>query len=90
MAERHGALLLVVEQAAGRADEQVGNALDGLALQAVVDASEDRQRRQARMPAEDLGVGADLGDELARGRDDEGPGAARVRRRAFRGAARRS
>ena len=72
VAERDGPLLLVVEQTAGRADEQVGDPLHRLPLELVVDAPEDRQRRQPRVWPEHLGVRADLGDELAGGRDDQG------------------
>ena len=76
--ERHHALLLVVEQAAGRADEQVGDRLDLLALEPIVHAAEDGEGGEARVAAEDLGVGPDLRHELARRRHDEGPRSPRL------------
>ena len=83
--ERDDALLLVVEQAARRADEQVRNPSGRLALEPVVDAAEDGEGRQARVAAEDLGVGADLGDELARRARRPGPaGRAAARARLVR------
>ena len=82
VAERDRPLLLVVEQPARRAHQQVRDRLDRVALQAIVDAAEDRERRQPRVASEDLGVGADLGDELASRRHDQRARAAGPRGRA--------
>ena len=80
VAEGDDALLLVVEEAARRSHEEVRHRLHLVALEAVVHAPEDREGRQARMAPEDLGVRADLRDELAGRRDDQGPGAPGGRR----------
>ena len=66
------ALLVEVDQAAGRADQHVDAFLEDAALLFVVDAAEGQAERQARVLAEDLGVVMDLHGELARRRDDQG------------------
>ena len=71
--ERRRPLLLVVEEAAGRADQEIRDLPQEVPLPVVVDPAEDRERRQPRVSAEDLGVVADLHDELPSRGNDQGP-----------------
>src|SRR5581483_4093559 len=65
-------LLPVVDQAAGRPDQEVDVLPEALALLLVVDAAVDGLHDQAHLAgAEHLGVARDLDDELARWRDHE-------------------
>ena len=64
-------LLEVVDQAAGRADQDVHAVLEVAPLLLVVDAAEGEAELQARVLAEQLGVVVDLHRELARRRDDQ-------------------
>src|SRR5262249_61777746 len=77
VAERRRALILVVDQPAGRSDEEVGDSAHRLALAAIVDASENRESREPGVSAEKLRFLANLYDQLPRGRDDERAGSAR-------------
>ena len=64
-------LLVEVDQAAGRADQDVDAVLEVAPLLLVVDAAEGEAELQARVLAEQLGVVVDLHRELARRRDDQ-------------------
>jgi len=78
---RPDALLEVVDETAGRADQKIAARGQGLALLRVVDAAVDGQGPERREPPEEPRVGVDLHDQLARGRDDEHAGRTRARRR---------
>ncbi len=60
------ALLVEVDQAAGRADQHVDAALELAPLLVVVDAAEGEAERQAGVLAEDLRVVVDLHGQFAR------------------------
>src|SRR5215467_1742936 len=78
---RPDVLLEIVDEAAGRADEDVARFGKILALLVVVDAAVDGADLEPRVGAQQPGVGLYLDDQLARGRDDED---ARRRRTALR------
>ena len=78
--EADGALLEVVEQAAGRGDDDVDAALEFAALVAVADAAEDGDGAEVGEAGEIAEGGLDLRGEFARGLEDEHAGAAVVRR----------
>ena len=62
----------MVEQAAGRGDEDVDAATERLLLRAIADAAEDRRAREPRVTSELLPVLVDLRRQLARRGEDEG------------------
>ena len=64
-------LLEVVDQTAGRADEDVHSVLQALELLGVVDASVHGVDREAAVAPEELRLLANLDHELARRRDDQ-------------------
>ena len=64
----------VVEQTAGCGDDHVDAPAEGLLLRPHAEAAEDRRRRRARVASELPDVLLDLRGQLARGRQDEGPG----------------
>ena len=68
---RPDVLLEIVDEAAGRADEDVARFAQVLALLVVVDAAVDGADLEPRVGAQQPGVGLDLHDQLARGRDDQ-------------------
>ena len=70
--QRVDVLLEVVDQAAGRADQNVAAAAQDLALLGVVDAAVDGLQREPGEMAEAFRVVQDLHDQLARRRDDQG------------------
>ena len=78
-------VLEVVEQAAGRGDEDVDAAAERLLLRRHADAAEDRGAGERRVPGEVGEVLVDLRRELARRREDRAP--ASVPRGADAGAA---
>ena len=65
--------MLVVDQAAGGPHQQVGDAAERFLLAAVIDSAVDGQVSDSGMAAEQLRVGADLDDQLARRGNDERP-----------------
>ncbi len=64
-------LLVEIDQAAGRADQDIDTLLEVVALLVVVDAAECEAEREARVLPEDLGVVVDLHGEFARRRNDQ-------------------
>jgi hypothetical protein len=78
--EREHVLLVVIEQAPGRGDDDVHAAAQLFALLVVVDAAVDQRGFQAGVAAEAAEVLVDLDREFARGRDDQ---RARIVRGAF-------
>ncbi len=68
------ALLVEVDEAPRGADQDVDALFQDVALLVVVDAAEGEPERQPGVLPEDLGVVVDLHGELARRRDDQGPG----------------
>ena len=79
-AEREHVLLEVVDQAAGRGDDDVDAVAQLLALLVVIDAAVDQRRFQAGVAADVPEVLVDLDRQFARRRDDQ---RARIVRRAL-------
>ena len=63
--EAEHALLVIIEQAAGRGDDDVAAVLQLLALLVVIDAAVDQRAAQAGVAANRLGVLVDLDGQLA-------------------------
>ena len=70
-AEREHVLLEVVEQAAGRGDDDVAAGAQRVALLVVVDAAVDQRRGEPGVAAEAAEILVDLDRQLARRREDE-------------------
>src|SRR6266481_391810 len=68
---RPDVLLEIVDETARRAHQDVAGLGQVLALLVVVDAAVDGADPQPRVGAQEAGVGLDLDDQLARGRDDQ-------------------
>ena len=73
MLQGEDALLVVVDDAAGGADQDVDAGLDVAPLLFVARAAERERDDEIRVPAQHLGVFCDLYGELARGCENEAP-----------------
>ncbi len=71
MPEVDVALRVMVEQAAGRGDDDVDAARKARLLAAEADAAEQRHRRQRQVAAVGADGGLDLSGEFTRRRDDQ-------------------
>ncbi len=66
------ALLQVVDEAAGRADQHIHAVGELLALFFIINAAEHDRVTETRMFSEDFRIVEDLHGQLARGRNDDG------------------